>query len=342
MRKISYLLVLITVAFAACKDGGYTKGGEGMEYKIIADGSGEKIKPGQYVEFEMLALLKKGTKDSILSSSRELGAPQIMMYDSNALPPQYFKIFAMLRKGDSLSTRVSTDSLFKKDEGSMPPFMAKGQMLYTNIRITNIYKTREEADKAREAAMLKQEELAKVKNAEQAKTDDKLLNEYFAKNNIKPVKTAKGVYVQIIQQGTGPLMDTTNFTKVNYTGRTLEGIMFDSNTDPAKGHVEPLTVNLTPDYTLGNTVIPGFSEGLRMLNPGSKAKIFIPSGLAYGRAGNGGEIKPNTIIVFDIDVLSMMTKAQAAAEREIAQKKMEEMQKRYVDSLKAAQPAQAK
>ena len=337
MRKISYLLLLITVSFAACKES-YQKGGDGMEYKIIADGKGETIKPGQFVEFEMVAMLSKGTKDSILNSSRETGAPQIMLYDSTALPPAYFKIFAKLRNGDSLSTRVLTDSLFSKKEESMPPFMTKGQMLYTNIRITHVYKTREEADKAREAAMKKQEELAKIKNAEQAKTDEKLLADYFAKNKIQTVKTPKGAYVQIIQQGSGALLDTTNFAKVNYTGRTLEGKMFDSNTDPSKGHTEPLTVNLTSDYNLGNTVIPGFADGIRMLSPGAKAKIFIPSGLAYGRAGTGTDIKPNTIIVFDIDVLSAMTKAQAAAEKALSEKKMEEMQKRYVDSLKAVNP----
>lgn len=341
MRKISYLLLLITVAFAACKED-YKKGGEGMEYKIIADGKGDKLKPGQYVEFEMVALLRKGTKDSILSNSREVGAPQIMFYDSTALPPNYFKIFAMLRKGDSLSTRVSTDSLFNKKEDNMPPFMAKGQMLYTNIRITNVYNTREEADKAREAAMVKRDAIMKAKSVEQAKTDDRLLTEYFAKNNIKPVKTPKGAYVQVIQQGTGALLDTVSFAKVNYTGRTLEGVMFDSNTDPAKGHVEPLTVNLSSDYTLGSMVIAGLSDGLLMLSPGAKAKIFIPSGIAYGTAGNGGDIKPNAILVFDIDVLSSMSKSQAAAEKIVAEKKMEEMQKRYVDSMKAAHPSATK
>lgn len=220
----------------------------------------------------------------------------------------------------------------------MPPFMKKGQYLYSNIRITNIYKTKEEAEKAREAGMALQEAAAKVKSAEQLKKDDKMLQEYFAKNNIKAVKTAKGAYVKILQPGAGSMADTTVVAKINYTGKTLEGKMFDSNTDPAKGHVEPLTVNLTSDMKLGGGVIPGMSDGLLMFNKGAKGKIYIPSALAYGPGGAGGDIGPNTNLIFEVELLEILNKTQAAAAMEITQQKMRDLQKKYMDSIAKANP----
>ena len=337
MRTISYLLLFTVLAFSACTES-YKKGGDGMEYKIISEGKGETLKTGQFVEFDFVSILRKGSKDSILSNTRETGAPQIIAYDSAGLPGPYFKIFGQLKKGDSLSTRIMTDSVFKKQPEAMPPFMKKGQYLYTNLRILNIYKTQEEADKARQAGMAKQEAAGKVKAAQLLVTDDKTLQAYFTKNNIKAIKTPKGAYLEILQPGNGPMFDTTVFVKVNYTGKTLDGKMFDSNTDPAKGHLEPLSVNLTNDMSLGGGVIPGMSDALHMLNKGAKAKIYIPSGLGYGAAGAGGDIPPNANLMFEVEVLDVMDKAQAIAERAAAQKKMEAMQKRYVDSMQKAQP----
>jgi len=137
-------------------------------------------------------------------------------------------------------------------------------------------------------------------------------------------------------------MDTSSITKIKYTGKTIAGKMFDSNVDPSKGHLDPLTVNLTNDMSLGGGVIPGMSEGLKLMNKGTKAKIYIPSSLAYGAAGAGGDIGPNENLIFEVEVLEILTKAQAAADVALQQKKFQEMQKKYTDSLTKANPEAAK
>jgi FKBP-type peptidyl-prolyl cis-trans isomerase len=87
---------------------------------------------------------------------------------------------------------------------------------------------------------------------------------------------------------------------MNYTGKTLDGKMFDSNTDPSKGHVQPF------GFTLGvGQVIKGWDEGVQLLNLGSRATFFIPSGLAYGDRGAGAAIPPNAVLMFDVEVLSI-------------------------------------
>jgi FKBP-type peptidyl-prolyl cis-trans isomerase FkpA len=352
MKKISSLLLLAVVAFSACKES-YKKGEDGMEYKIITSGKGDVVKIGQFMELHFTNVLSgSGRKDSILMSTRDQGAPQIVPFDSAQLPPAYFKLFKQMRSGDSISTKTSVDSLIKKNPEAVPPFMKKGMFVYTNIKISNIYKTQEEADKAKQAAATAAEAAAKLKAEALVKEDDKALAAFIAKNNVKATKSEKGTYVEINTPGTGAMLDTNVFVKINYTGKTLEGVMFDSNTDPAKGHVEPLLVNLTNNAALGNGVIPGMSEGLRMMQKGTKGKLYIPSGLAYGARGAGGDIKPNANLIFEVEVLDIVTKEQAKAEATIQQQKMmaqqkamqaqqEAQQKQYMDSLQKADPKKA-
>lgn len=352
MRKISLLLLVSVVAFTACTQN-YKKGEEGMQYKIIASGKGDTVKVGQFMEIHFTSILSGGgKKDSVLSSTREQGAPQIVPFDSANLPPAYFKIFKQLKKGDSVSTKTLVDSLFKKQPEQMPPFMKKGQFIYTNIKLVNIYKTQEEADKARQAGMAAAEAAAKIKADALVKEDDKTLAAYLAKNNIKATKSEKGTYVQIIQAGTGAMLDTNVVVKIWYTGKTLDGKIFDSNTDPAKGKMDPLTVNLTNDMSIGNGVITGMVEGLKMMQKGTKGKMYIPSGLAYGARGAGADIPPNANLIFEVEVMDIMSKEQAKADALVQQKKMMEQQKamqaqqeiaqkRYMDSLQKADPKKA-
>jgi FKBP-type peptidyl-prolyl cis-trans isomerase FkpA len=99
MRKISYLFLATAVLFSACKDASFKKGEEGMEYKIIADGKGDLLKQGDFMELQFTSTITGGgRKDSILNSSRDQGGAQIMPFDSTNLPPAYLKIFKQLKK----------------------------------------------------------------------------------------------------------------------------------------------------------------------------------------------------------------------------------------------------
>lgn len=337
MKKISYLVISCAVILGACKsgDGDFKKATDGVEYKIISEGKGETLKLGQFIEFHAKTMITRNGKDSVLSDSRETGAVQILQYDSTALPPVYYKIFSELRKGDSMVTRVLTDSVFKKEPMLMPAFMKKGDLLVTSLRVTNIYKTRQEAEDARRASFEAQAAAAKVKAAQVLKEDQQKLLEYFEKNKINAVKTPEGAFVEFVQKGNGALPDTSNFVTVNYTGKLLDGKIFDSNTDLSKGPQEPLLVNLTNEPALGNNVINGLKDALFMMNQGTKAKVYIPSSLGYGPQAAGADIPANSILVFDIDVLQVLNKEQAKAERAKADKKMDELRKKYNDSVAA-------
>lgn len=134
----------------------------------------------------------------------------------------------------------------------------------------------------------------------QKDTDDKILTEYFTKNDIHPVKTASGLYYLITKEGTGNKPHNKQQVSVNYTGKTMDGRMFDSNVDPGFNHTEPLQFHVGM-----GTVLKGWDEGLLLMNAGSKATFYIPSGLAYGEKSIGLLIPSNSILIFDIDLLSV-------------------------------------
>ncbi len=355
MRKIYFLIVgmfLLNTA-SAQRDSTYRIGLEGMQYKIIANGKGDLLNKGQFMELHFTNVLSDPErKDSILMSTREQGAPQIMEYDSSQIPPAYFKIFSEMRNGDSLNVKTSVDSLLKKNTGELPAFMKKGMFVYTNVKITNIYKTKEAADVAKEENNIIAEKITVEKAATLKILDDEMLANYIQEKNIIATKTKNGVYIETLKEGLGVKLDSNIFVKVNYTGKTINGVMFDSNTDPAKGHLVPLLVNLTNDLSLGNGVIPGMSEGLKMMKKGSKGNLYIPSGLGYGARGAGSEIPPNAILIFEVEVLSIVTKNKAKSEAIALQQKMMleqramqakqfKAQKRYMDSLQKADPIKA-
>ena len=338
MRKVSLVLVMAIIALSACKES-FKKGDEGIEYKIISSGSGEKVAYGQFMQMQIAQLYNDGKKDSLISDTRTSPqGPAFEVLDSANMPPAYFKILSQLKKGDSLVIRIMVDSAFKNAPQGIPAFFKKGNFLFTTARVENIFKTREQADSARNKAMAGVQEKQKVLDAEQIKKDDKTLTDFFAKNNIQAVKAPQGTYVQILTPGTGANLDTSAVAKVNYTGKTMEGKAFDSNTDPAFNHVQPFLVNMTSDQSLGQGVIPGWTDGMKLLNKGAKAKFYIPSSLAYGSTGAGQDIKPNSILVFDIEVVEVLNKTQAVAAMQQERKMMEAMQKKYMDSMHKVNP----
>ena len=330
MQKLTWLAFVSVILFCtSCKNNDFIKAKEGLEYKIISSGNGETVKYGQFIQMQIAEYLVKNNKDSLLQSRNSM--PNIEVLDSTSIPPNYFKIFSQLRNGDSLVMRISMDSITKKNP-NIPPYMKGAQYLEQTIRVSNIFKTREEADVARKAANEKAELEMKAKQAAQLKKDDVEINNYLKKNNITAVKAPLGTYVQIKEPGTGNNIDTSIVVKAFYTGRTMDGKPFDSNQDSSFQHTDPFYVNMTNDPSLGG-VIPGWKDALPLLKKGSKATFFIPSTLAYGEQGNGDKIKPNSILIFDIEVSDLLNK-------EDAKKAMQELMKKMQERMQKSQPRQ--
>jgi FKBP-type peptidyl-prolyl cis-trans isomerase FkpA len=337
MKKFIYSLLLAPVILSSCGESFKKTKGGGMEYKIIKSGKGDLLKYGNFIEFSF----RQTYKDSVLATSADY-SNQIAVLDSASIPVDIYKIFSQCRVGDSIVLKTVTDSAFRDPQTGqlmLPPGIKKGQFIYTGYKIANAYATRVEADSMYKILTAQGQERAKLKEKGQLVKDDKTISDYLAKNKIVAEKAPEGTYVQIITPGTGNKIDTSVLVKVNYTGKTMAGKTFDSNTDPAFQHVEPYPVPMWTQQGL----IKGWFDGLSLLQKGSKAKFYVPSPLGYGSQSKGADIGPNEIMVFDIEVIDVVSKEVAMAEAKVQQEeqqkqqqKMAVMQQRYQDSLSRA------
>ncbi len=334
MKHFFYLLAVTSLLFSSCTKP-FKKAESGLQYKIISDGKGKTIQNGNFFEIQFDQVYSGAGKDSVLMDSRDI-SNQIVTMDSAGIPPVYYKIFSQSRKGDSIVVKQLTDSIMKG--GAMPEFMKKGAYIIAHYKIVNVFETREAADSANKAQMVLARSRDSIKSISQLKTDDKAIADYIKKNNIQATKAPAGTYVEIINPGLGDAVDNSKVLKVYYTGRTLnEGKVFDSNTDSATGRTEPIAVFMGAEPGTQGSVIKGWTDGLSLLKKGAKAKLYIPSSLAYGAQGAGGEIKPNTNLLFDVEVVDVLSQEEAQVDAAAQQKRMEAEQKKAMDAMQKAQ-----
>jgi FKBP-type peptidyl-prolyl cis-trans isomerase FklB len=154
--------------------------------------------------------------------------------------------------------------------------------------------------KMQEAQLRKQEEAAKMQ-AEEGKITYKDYiakgDSFLQKNKEKPgiIVTASGLQYEVVKMGTGPKPAETSTVKVHYTGTSIDGITFDTS------------VGKEPAVFQVNGVIKGWTEALQLMPVGSKFKIYIPETLGYGATGAGEVIKPYSVLIFDVELLEIVT-----------------------------------
>jgi FKBP-type peptidyl-prolyl cis-trans isomerase FkpA len=324
MKKIGWILVA-AIALSSCSSQDFKRGNKGLEYKVVKGGSSGTAKLGQFLEVQTHEYLSDGKTDTTLNDSRN-SMPQIIPYDSTTFPVDYFKSIPALGKGDSLVIRVIVDSMLSMNPMGMPPFFKKGHYYYSTLKINNVYKNMDEANRAQQKNMMAQRARDSIDNIAILKKENDTLLNYFKKNNVDVstlLKTKGGVYVNVTAPGSGPVLDTNFLPRVKYTGKLLNGKIFDTNMDSSKGHTDPLLVNVTSNPMIGVTVIPGWIEALKLLKLGSKATLYIPSPLAYGKQSPSPEIPPSSILVFDVDIVKVLTAQEAIRERDEKAKKKE-------------------
>lgn len=106
--------------------------------------------------------------------------------------------------------------------------------------------------------------------------------------------TASGLQYEILKEGNGPKPTAESTVKVHYHGTTVDNEVFDSSVDRG----EPVTFGL-------NQVIKGWTEALQLMPVGSKWKLYIPSELGYGEQAAGPKIKPNSVLIFEVELIGI-------------------------------------
>lgn len=117
------------------------------------------------------------------------------------------------------------------------------------------------------------------------------------KKNAEVKETASGLQYVVEKEGEGAQPTAEDEVTVHYTGKLLDGTVFDSSVNRG----EPATFPL-------NRVIPGWTEGVQLMKEGAKYTFFIPSDLAYGPQGIPGAIPPHSTLIFDVELIKVVKK----------------------------------
>jgi FKBP-type peptidyl-prolyl cis-trans isomerase FkpA len=165
-----------------------------------------------------------------------------------------------------------------------------------------------------------------IETAKQRVIDDSIITAYLNQHHIKATKTAKGTYVEVINPGSGPAIDSGEAIVVDYKGMTLDGKEFDSSYDSTGKSVKPFT------FAIGQPgAIEGMSDGMVYFKKGGSGNLYLPSYLGYGRSGAGKVIPPNSPLIFNVKVKDVLTKEQyqkkMQAEQEERMKQIQQMRK---------------
>lgn len=147
----------------------------------------------------------------------------------------------------------------------------------------------------KEAQNMIQDYLQKLHNELEARAKEAGI-QFLAENKKKAEvkETASGLQYVVEKEGTGATPGATDEVTVHYTGKLLDGTVFDSSVNRG----EPATFPL-------NRVIPGWTEGVQLMKEGAKYTFFIPSDLAYGAQGVPNAIPPHSTLIFEVELIKV-------------------------------------
>lgn len=279
------ILLILGVAVASCgKFPGFKKADTGLYYKFHVQ-TGDTAKP---VVNDILQLnlsyytMKDGKVDTVLMKSTPMPFQLMAPFFKGDL----MEALALMAKGDSATFIVSADSFFTKFvKQPRPAFIDSNSVLYFDVKLKD-FMTMEQMMKKREE-----------ENAQKRQAESEIIAKYIADNNITVQPTESGLYIIENVKGKGPKPTAGQKVKVHYTGMLLDGTKFDSSLD----HGQPF------EFTIGQgQVIKGWDEAIAMLSKGSKARLVIPSSIAYGERGAGQVIPPFSPLVFDVELIEIV------------------------------------
>lgn len=275
---------------------GFQKTQNGLYYQFFEKNEGALPQNGDLLEV-LFACIINDTNVYIPAM------PNIIQLQESSFPGDLFEGLAMMHKGDSASFIVNIDSTFKKmmRQPQLPEGFTSTDVMRFNVRVNDFYPESEYlmhyAAKVKKA---NEERSAKLKeeHPEETAIAAQQLAEYLAKNKIEVEPTPSGLYYVMTQEGNGEKPEAGQIVKVHYTGKLLDGTVFDSSVERG----EPISIPIG----VGN-VIPGWDEGIMMMSKGEKAMLYIPYYLAYGDRQNGDKLPAFSNLIFDVELIDFET-----------------------------------
>jgi FKBP-type peptidyl-prolyl cis-trans isomerase len=208
----------------------------------------------------------------------------------------------MLSKGDSAVVELPVKDFYKDLSRRPIPSNVDSTM---DVRYQ--FRIREIMD--REAFMVYEQEMVRQFQERQLGKDTIRIDAYLSEKGISAAKHESGIRYVITAPGAGEKAKSGQTAQVHYAGYLLTGEYFDTSyktVAEAKGMFNPMQSYEPYPVTIDQSnVIQGWHEALKMLSKGSKGTFYIPSTLAYGPRQRDNVIKPNSILVFDLEMVDL-------------------------------------
>jgi FKBP-type peptidyl-prolyl cis-trans isomerase len=292
MRKNVLLVamsLLVSATMLSCGEKSpfpdYMKTENGLYYKEIVKGTGEQIQMDDIVKVRLAYYIN----DSLLFTTDSLPEVAYDKVRESLFKGDLYEGFRMMHVGDSMSFMINADSVYRKQFHApiIPDFVTPDAYMRWEVTV-------DEAMTEEAFQKMKMDEMA----AMQQKADDELAA-FIAENNITAQPTESGLIYVCTKKGKGPKPGFKQMVKVHYTGKLLDGTVFDSSVE----RNEPI------EFQLGvGQVIPGWDEGIALMSKGEKGILYIPSNLAYGARQAGDLIKPFSNLMFEVELVDFYTK----------------------------------
>jgi hypothetical protein len=274
MKRISLVItVLCTIAilFAACGDKrfrGYEKTDSGLYYKF-KERNPEGKQP-QIGDFLYMMVSYYSDNDSI-QKFEDTEITDVL--GESLFNGDIYEAYAMLKEGEAADFIIKADSFFYTMSGQIPTFIGSKDVLFFTIRMNDV-KTIED---------MQIEESEAIKN-------------YIAENNITVTPTESGLVYLETEKGKGAKVENGKTVSVHYTGKFLDGQIFDSSVQRG----EPISFVVGTD-----PMILGFVEGVLLMNQGGKATLILPSDIAYGQSHPSYPIPPYAPLLFEVEIMEV-------------------------------------
>ena len=296
--SMAMLAIMLMGTISACNDNspypGYKKTDTGLYYQFFKQNTGEQPKVGDLMDL----LISCTVNDTTIIVPK---GPNTLPLEAPLFAGDFYEGMTMMHKGDSASFIVNIDSTFIKwfHQPSLPAEFNSTDVMRFEVRLDDFYPESEYA--VRLGAKIKKDAEARIEkmkadHPEETATAAQHLTEFLAKNKVNVEPTASGLYYVMTQEGNGEKPEVGQMVQVHYTGKLLDGTVFDSSVERG----EPITIPIGVGQ-----VIPGWDEGIMLMSKGEKGVLYIPYYLAYGDRQAGDKITPYSNLVFEVELVDL-------------------------------------
>ena len=274
---------------------GYEKNQNGLYYQFFSQNEGELPQVGDLIELKICCMINDTTP--LIPNTQNM-----MKLQEPAFPGDLNEGLAMMHKGDSASFIVNTDSTFKYlfMQPTLPAEFNSTDVMRFEIKVVDFMPEKVYAQNfANDVKNRNAQRAAQLQNdyADETAKAAKELAEYLTKNKIEAVSTESGLYYVVTEPGNGEKPEVGKPVTMHYTGKLLNGTVFDSSVE----RDQPF------QFVLGvGQVIPGWDEGVQLMSKGEKGLLYIPYYLAYGER-DMGDIPPFSNLIFEVELIDFET-----------------------------------